>query len=328
MKTKDLKEKGKLLQEMTAKGNHLHNMDVIKAGKGELHVARCPENPDEADYRLYFPCHLCHRWYNREQLYRHKCPKSVNDKKPSIKKSKLLLATATGEITAGMASILTSLIQDEVGSVIQQDPLLMNLLKVETDGGTWKTRKVRDLLRSKLRYAGRILVEMRKELPETTMFDALQVKHFDLIVEATRRCAVDANGVESFETRIKMGQVLSACMKRRRIMGLKAMNMEVVEETESLMKVYEEDWPKLISKPARIEISKKAENKLITIPTTETIVKFASGLKERLETAIVEFQTDTSHRWRYRRLQNVLLIRTIQLNRRRGLVRFFIEYMV
>jgi hypothetical protein len=204
----------------------------------------------------------------------------------------------------------------------------MNLLKVETDGGTWKTRKVRDLLRSKLRYAGRILVEMRKELPETTMFDALQVKHVDLIVEATRRCAVDANGVESFETRIKMGQVLSACMKRRRIMGLKTMNMEVVEETESLMKVYEEDWPKLISKPARIEMSKKAENKLITIPTTETIVKFASGLKERLETAIVEFQTDTSHRWRYRRLQNVLLIRTIQLNRRRGLVRFFIEYMV
>jgi hypothetical protein len=107
-----------------------------------------------------------------------------------------------------MASILTSLMQDEVRSDIQQDPL-MNLLKVETNGGTWKTRKVKDLLRAKLRYASRILVEMRKELPETTMFDALQVKHFDLIVEATCRCAMDANGVESFETRIKMGQVLS-----------------------------------------------------------------------------------------------------------------------
>ena len=328
MNTIDKEEKGKLLTEMTNRGNHLHNMDVIRAGAGELHVARSPDSP-EADWKLYYPCHLCLRWYNSEQLYRHMCPKAVDEKKPSIKKSKLLLSTATGAITAGMASILSSLVKNDVGIIIEQDELLMNWLNVETDGGSWRAKKVRDLLRSKLRYAGRLLAEVRKQLPNITMFEALRVQNFKLLVSATRSCAVDRDGEESWETRIKIGQVLSACLKRRRIMGLqlsdKALKNKEVEETDDLISLFDEDWPKLISKPSRIEMSKKRENKLITIPTTADIVKFAGGLKERLETAIKEFNDNTSHRYNFRRLQNVTLVRVIQLNRRRGLVSSNVE---
>lgn len=39
---------------------YLHNMKIIRAGSGKLHVTRCPENPDEADYRHYFLlCNSC-----------------------------------------------------------------------------------------------------------------------------------------------------------------------------------------------------------------------------------------------------------------------------
>lgn len=76
----------------------------------------------------------------------------------------------------------------------------------------------------------------------------------------------------------------------------------------------------MVGKPSRTAITANRRNKLITLPKTTDITLFAHGLKTRLSTAISDVQQHPSSQLRYRRLQEVAMVRAIQFNRRRGQV--------
>ena len=79
-------------------GNHLHNLQVLKTGKGEMRSVRTTEDKTATTY----PCHLCHAWLLPTLFKKHKCPLSETGEKPSIAKSRRLLKDAETEESAGM----------------------------------------------------------------------------------------------------------------------------------------------------------------------------------------------------------------------------------
>jgi hypothetical protein len=52
-----------------------------------------------------------------------------------------LVPTLVEGMTSGMASVLTSLVQDEVAEAVQTDSLILEQLRVDTDDGQWRTKK-------------------------------------------------------------------------------------------------------------------------------------------------------------------------------------------
>jgi hypothetical protein len=51
------------------------------------------------------PCSLCSRWFSRKLLYRHDCPNSTGNVKPTVAASKKLLKGTEGR-SPGMAMVL------------------------------------------------------------------------------------------------------------------------------------------------------------------------------------------------------------------------------
>ena len=116
---------------------------VIQKGHGLLHVARAPITWGPKDYTSYLPCDLCLVWYKDQTLHRHRCTNRKDGKKPSLKNSKRILASAIGGITQGMASILSSFVQDEVAAAVQGDEVLLAILRAETESeAVWRAKKV------------------------------------------------------------------------------------------------------------------------------------------------------------------------------------------
>jgi len=67
----------------------------------------------------------------------------------------------------------------------------------------------------------------------------------------------------------------------------------------------------------RTLIRQNRHNKLIALPTSADMVKFAEGLKLKLDAAIAEYVQDPSAS-NYRAVQVTAMVRAIQFNRRRG----------
>ena len=62
------------------------------------------------------------------------------------------------------------------------------------------------------------------------------------------------------------------------------------------MKVmFESDWSKRIARPGRSKIGEDNWGKTVTIPTSEDVMKFATGLKERLARALEDYRSGPSN---------------------------------
>lgn len=314
-------ERRTIMQELKALGNHQHNMDVLAKKEGLLHVSRAP--CQDVHYSQYVPCHLCLVWFAKTQLYRHKCHKAVDGKTVSMKKSKGILLSLNSEITQGMAAVLNGLTKDRVGLAAEGDSLIREQLRIETAGGSWRQKKCKDQLRSKIRYASRLLCQLQDDCgnEDLTFTEALVQDKFSCIVESAKKCAMDdQHEMGLSETTIKIGQMVSSLAQRKLIIAIQNKDTKTQQDMIDFQTIFNTDWPKLIGKPSRREILFRRRNQKILLPTTSDVKKFSEGLKDRLSDAISQFEVDTSNQTNYRSLQDLTLVRTIQFNRRRGQV--------
>ena len=86
--------KEKLMTKLRNLGNHLHNMDVLKAGKGTLQVVY--QEADAKDASSYVPCPHCLGYYGKKELWKHaNCCQlrsaSTSGRKQCVKEARNLL---------------------------------------------------------------------------------------------------------------------------------------------------------------------------------------------------------------------------------------------
>ena len=66
-------EKARHLQLLKNKGNHAHNVKVLKDNRGFLHVCRSPSDPKHCDPKNFMPCHMCLLWISHIGVHKHVC---------------------------------------------------------------------------------------------------------------------------------------------------------------------------------------------------------------------------------------------------------------
>lgn len=305
-----------ILRQIRNDGNNRHNLKVRAEKKGDLIVRRAPGVDENPDIDHFVPCDICHEWFSRKQLYRHKClDPSI---KPSLKKSLEIVAAASfSDRHEGMARVLKSMADDEIGRVAKSDFLLLEALRFHSESGCWKQKKWCDQMRIKLRYGARLLLELRKSFPHATFNEVLTKDNFYAIVEATKACAVSESGYVYGETAMKIGHVISDLINRADTIAILQDDHARRSDLMSLAALKEKNWGGLVVKGSRLLMSERKRNAVIQLPKTEDVVKFAKGLSDLLEQAILALEDDKTLR-NYRELQEVALAKCIQYSRRRG----------
>ena len=310
--SKSFEEKRHKQADLLRKGNHKHNMQVILEKKGDLRVARSPAYAARASYKDFLPCHLCFTWFRSAQLYRHHCPMADGESRPSLKKSKELMVLCNlDDSSEEMARVLAGLADDKIGQIVNSDALLVDFLRFKVLTRQVVTRKDNDNMRSKLRYGGRLLAEMRKDFPTQSLADVLTSQNFDRIAKAAKACAMTEAYGESAETATKIGHVLCGCIRQAIRRACHDSDHGRLADLKSLLRLMRTSWNKAVPRTKKSPINKMA------LPRTCDIVKIAEHLEEKLEQAVRSFEADMTVRT-YEELQKAAVLRIFQFNRTSG----------
>jgi hypothetical protein len=315
----DKKAKNYKLTVLVNKGNDLHNLKVLEKVFGELIVKRGPADAENANPDKYMPCDLCRVWFCGVQLYRHDCPEATTEKKPSRKKSKEIVSGAQAGVTEAMAVVLASLARDEVGEVVRSDFLLREYLRFQTQSELYKIAKNRDQLKGKLRYGARLLIQLRKEIPNSTFLELLTKNNFEKILVAAKACAEGEDGRIHSQTPIRIGSFLNELIERATKLAIDTDDHAREFDLGQLQKLKKLDWTVRVVKQAKYLNVLRQANQIIKLPTTVHVVKFSIGLTKFLEQALIRYREDPTLPT-FRRLQKVLLIKIITFNRNRATI--------
>ena len=165
--TKGSKERRVNLDILRNKGNHAHNVKVLKAGTGVL-VPRQQATAKHVNVNDYMHCLHCHGLFRRKALWRHMARCNLAKKcqltKPGRSRIQALCAYAQ-PVPEGVSKKLWKLIsdmkQDEVTQAVKSDGCIIRFGEhLCNKMGSDKTKQ--EYIRTKMREAGRLLVCARK----------------------------------------------------------------------------------------------------------------------------------------------------------------------
>ena len=155
-------ESRRIMTELRNSGNFTHNLKVKKDGTGQINVSRAPAAQNSRSIKDSYPCHNCKAFYSFKSLAKHKCVR-LDLGKPKLAISKALVNNSMLDCSPAMATIYTELFEDEIGNEVRNDPLNREYLQFKCQNGLAELeQKERKNIRGTLRYAAKILSELKK----------------------------------------------------------------------------------------------------------------------------------------------------------------------
>lgn len=186
-----------LLERLRKRGNHYHNMTVMKEGKGELIVEKSPGENSTKPHTDYLYCDSCFGWYYRVDLHRHTKTCSLR----SIDRTKTyrvqgvasMMFPISPEISPGLKIILAGLILNDISHIVKTDPLIIKY------GNAMVRKHLNDddqskYIRNKLRELGRLVLKLKGNACGVNgLVDIINPAIFSNVIEATTEmCGWDA----------------------------------------------------------------------------------------------------------------------------------------
>jgi len=303
----------KVITMIRNEGNHRHNISTKKNMCGTLHVARVPKDLD-CDAENFKPCHLCLLWLSESRLYRHKCIMEEKGR-PSVQKSRNILYSQVKEFSAGTAKVLAELLNDKVGNTVRCDALLLKFLERKVASNKWHMKKWRDQMRIRLRYGGRLLLQLQQMTSGKNFYELLTASNFDAVVQAAKLCSIREDGSRVPDVSLKIGHLLNHLIKIKWSDALKSGDSEGEDDMRRLSRLMKNDWC-VVSEESLYLITERHRHAKIMLPTTDDMKKFANGLAKILKRSLERF-TDCQTSENYRLLKEAALVRIIQFNRKR-----------
>ncbi|XP_070537215.1 uncharacterized protein [Ptychodera flava] len=316
-----------LLQELCNKGNHAHNCEVLKAGKGYLIPYKRPTYPIPA--AEYKPCPACLGYFVRRELTKHykTCRVRIFKKQlPDQGCGRQIQVMATmmlpfhGKTNKQMRdAVLSKMITDEIGMAARNDPLIVEYgskLFMKTRATPTCSRYVTQ----KMRQLSRLLLELRKGKKEYSLKDYIQPRNFDHIVKCVRTLAgynSDSNIIKNPHLALHLGHALKSCALICKTAAIKAENAYEEKSADNFLQLCTVEWCYKISSLARSSAQEKKRNKPKYLPLVEDVVK----LNQYLKTAAISTYADLKERpsqEAWQKLRDITLTQLILFNRKRS----------
>ena len=281
------------------RGDHRHNMAVLRDKKGELIVSRRPtRNFKSSDFG---PCPKCYLWLTKINLPKH-IEKCVAGNKDDVVKTASHLA-ADSDIIADRIPIkigaemkkhvLGRMRNDDAGiyHAVKGDALILMLGRF-----WWRRSKGHDLNRrryvsEKMRRAARLLLCVRGMLSEAShisMWDLLRPRYFDTITEAAFKITTpDGQGSEDYmkcpSAAIKVRHDLSRmCREKANHCAKKADEVEdeftkkkyndMKTQAESFGKTVLDEWQYRVSILAETMLTERQLDKIDRLPDPDDLL--------------------------------------------------------
>ena len=282
----DRNRRAVLLMKLRNMGDHIHNLNTIHNQSGSLQVAYRTSQKMSASSNLYVPCSYCYGWYRREQLWRHvkRCQLAPDD---GSGKARRPLTTANS-IAIGLSqetvmSVLGGMRQGSVFSAIKNDSLVHDLIRMMMSKVGNSYSHV-NYVRSHVRNLGRVLLEVRKAVPElksASVRDMIAPQYFAAIVSAVK--AISGYDTKSYapSTGVNVSHDLNFCADMVKTAALMDGDLTTAGMAENFEAVMRSRWKYEISCGARLELQKRSFNNPQLLPLTSDVMKLTQYLKEQ-----------------------------------------------
>ncbi len=339
------KERIDIVEQLLARGNHLHNLKTIKLKCGMFIPKRRPRATAKGKklnwlVRDYGPCPLCSTWMKKKLLYRHtgKCRFRKNDMEIKMSCSEILLQSdiAAGRVDRKASDALVKEVykimkNDEISRIAKSDPLIVQAGNGVLMRNIGNKAMRRYYASSVMRLLARLLMELRKlQVDEDgkenlCFYDALTTSQYTNFVDAVFEVcgpldiAEEEDNEEDLQApsnAIKLSYDILRLCHAKVYQAMDDPDKERGEaerkKTKRFVERFRQHWCTDVKKKARHVMRQRRMNKRQELPVPQDIVKLANQLKDSLGKAK---RPETPEE--LRSLQLNVLARLISYNRRR-----------
>ncbi|XP_057692100.1 uncharacterized protein LOC130915906 isoform X1 [Corythoichthys intestinalis] len=323
---KNSKERKMLLDKLRNKGNYEHNQEVINSHSGSLKVRRrAGSSKVSENSKRYVHCTYCKGMFLRKELWRHtkRCP--LKKKTEDHQRSKVLSladmaeSTSCHTISTGVWKVLGKMRQDDIGSVVRNDFIILQLAQsLYNKHGNDPTKF--EYIRTKVREMGRLLLTLRVMYSIQSFEDGVKPNNFYKIVNAVKRVSGYDEEKNSYSTpslALKLGHSLKKIGDIILCRAIAAEDEHLTKATERFIRLCSKEWAGYVSHTALATLRKSRFNQPSIIPFTEDVQKLHKYLEENSAIAIHNLKKHESPQ-AYGELARLTLSQIILFNRRRA----------
>mgnify|MGYP001793677343 CR=1 FL=1 len=316
-----------LMTKLRNLGNHLHNLEVLKSGEGQLKVVYRPKQERGHVVWNYVPCTYCLGYYLKSDLWKHvqRCPLREGKAAVGIRHVELgrALLPVPKDTSKKLWKIITSMYDDSVANIIRSDGLIMALGEhLLFKHGHDRSRY--GILRGQMRMLGRLLQQLRSMYGENHKWRLehfINPKYFQEVVTATRKLAGYKEDHCSY-SKPSLALKLGSCLKKCAVI-LKGKAIAVDDEAKikvitRFVELHELEWNVKISCTAHRNISHAKQNNVTLPPLSNDVKLLADFLKREITEEMQKLKRDNRDKEAYSELQQALLTLLIVFNRRRA----------
>ncbi|XP_033125442.1 uncharacterized protein LOC117123571 isoform X2 [Anneissia japonica] len=253
------------LTKMRNLGNHLHNSEVIRNGKGALLVVHRPTG--EANALDYVPCKSCYGYLGKRDIWKHRCPVLQVDTKQTRNKrvrEGMMLLSSPNEMRCSLTKVLEGMNFDEVRKVIRGDDLLLQL----GDKLCSNHRPEQDnfeTTRNKLREVGRLVIAFRKvsKAGSASLSTLIDPENFTDVVTAAKSIAGYAEDTQIYSRpslALKLGGTLKMCCLIQKGNAIINGDKYLEEKCQESQELYTHRWAEEVSNQALYTLHKRRRN--------------------------------------------------------------------
>src|SRR5688572_2436331 len=316
---KDRAERCKHIVRLRNLGNHIHNTEVLREGKGEFLVTyRSKHATVPSDY---IPCEYC--YLQKKMFYRHMC--KFDDQRVKGRKvlnASLLLPPPKGT-SAKVFELLSGMLDGTIKLAAKCDSLIIDYAsKLIAKKGMQKKAYIRD----KVREVARFLIKMRemKGLGNVALADCIMPDRFKQCLTAVRELAGFQEQTMTYRTpslALKLGHTLQKLSKIAKRNAIENKDDDKIKSADYFSELCTMEWGDEIARHALNTLQDKKRNKVSVLPLSSDVVKLNEHLSKisvSLSTQLNQMQVDglgIEEIWR--QLAETALAQVIIFNRRR-----------
>ena len=310
------------LKKLRNAGDHLHNIDILKGGEGDIVVKKNIKR--KTSHEDYVPCPRCVGYFYKRDLWRHKCPNlNPDDKTPSkqlVRKGRLILPMVDDE---GVGELYESLRNDRMKVVIKHDETIKLISQRELKrNGHDKDRHAH--IRNKIRELARLLVKLRERTGKLSaqLKDFIVPGHFQDVLEATKEVAGYSRQTKTYEKAglaLKIGHSLQTCCVLLKAQAIENKEYQTKADCSAFGELISIKWNEEVSAQAARTLYQNKKNSANATPLSEDIATLLKYLEDQsiLTRNAISVCKELEIKKHWSRLAEITMTVLILFNRRR-----------
>lgn len=314
-------------------GAFKYNIKVIKAGHGNVIVARRPTKKT-LEAKHFLPCIHCYGFFYKKELWRHsrKCPHNMRKGEKQtevISRSKHLLAGGISTYASCDAQIPKELQEtvfqkmrtDKVHDTIIKDSLIIHFGKVLINQlGPRRTGYVSQ----RMRQLGKLKIKLNEMSSENHSLDSyIAPQHFDLVISAVKEMAGfrrNEQRISVFDTpslALTLGHNLVKVAELKRGIAIRSTDDVAKNESVNFLQLHASDWTHLISSIALATLKTNKFNKPAALPVTSDLLILKNYLDEQM-VSLTQQLSENANSTVWKSLAEATMTRITLFNKRRS----------